>query len=313
MTVDAQTLLRRAIDLHRQGRLAEAGTVYREALAAQPDNADALHLLGVIARAQGDAVAAVALISRSVTAAPWFAEAHYNLGNALADQGLMEDAAGAYRKALDLKPNFAEAMGALAKLAGRRPLDRQADLLDRQYHEGAWDYLSGVGEAARYGVVAAYVRRAPPGGGVLDLGCGAGTLFPYLPDALAGGYLGVDISRHALENFRRDRPAARLACAPVEEFAPSPEERFAAIVFNEVLVYAGDPVAQVDRCRRWLVPGGVVVVSWYRMADPAQVRREEAFWLALDRPDWPLVDHSVLTNGHQGLTWRIRLYRPAPP
>ena len=37
-----------AIELHQQGRLIEAGTVYQEILAEKPNHADALHLSGVI-------------------------------------------------------------------------------------------------------------------------------------------------------------------------------------------------------------------------------------------------------------------------
>ncbi len=37
------------------------------------------------------------------------AEAHNNLGNALTDQGKLDEAVAAYRKALELKPDYAEA------------------------------------------------------------------------------------------------------------------------------------------------------------------------------------------------------------
>ena len=47
---------------HQQGRLAQAETHYRETLALQPDHADALHLLGVIASQVGRHDVAVDLI-----------------------------------------------------------------------------------------------------------------------------------------------------------------------------------------------------------------------------------------------------------
>ena len=41
--------LARALGRHQAGRLDEAGALYRELLADQPDHPDALHYLGVLA------------------------------------------------------------------------------------------------------------------------------------------------------------------------------------------------------------------------------------------------------------------------
>ena len=40
---------------------------------------------------------------------PDFAQAHYNLGNALRDQGNLDDAVACYRRALELRPDYAQA------------------------------------------------------------------------------------------------------------------------------------------------------------------------------------------------------------
>ena len=40
---------------------------------------------------------------------PDYAEAHNNLGNALQDQGKLDEAIACYRRALELKPDYAEA------------------------------------------------------------------------------------------------------------------------------------------------------------------------------------------------------------
>jgi protein O-GlcNAc transferase len=40
---------------------------------------------------------------------PDYAEAHNNLGNALNDQGKLDEAVACYRRALELKPDYAEA------------------------------------------------------------------------------------------------------------------------------------------------------------------------------------------------------------
>ena len=45
--------LQLAVQHHQAGRLAEAELLYRQILAAQPNHADALHLLGVMAQQVG--------------------------------------------------------------------------------------------------------------------------------------------------------------------------------------------------------------------------------------------------------------------
>ena len=63
-------LLGAGLKHHQAGRLADAGACYRRVLAAQPDHADALHLLGVIAHQAGRHDLAVELISQAIKQKP---------------------------------------------------------------------------------------------------------------------------------------------------------------------------------------------------------------------------------------------------
>jgi predicted O-linked N-acetylglucosamine transferase (SPINDLY family) len=100
-----QTALRH----HQAGRLAEAKALYHKILQGAPKEADTLHLLGLIAHAEGDHDRAIELISESVEIAPLNAEAHYNLGVVLQDQGADPEAVTSYRKAISLNPEHAGA------------------------------------------------------------------------------------------------------------------------------------------------------------------------------------------------------------
>jgi Tfp pilus assembly protein PilF len=99
-----------ALEHHRAGRLAQAEGAYREVLAADPENIDALHFLGVIAYQRGRHDQAEQLISRALLRNPSNAAACSNLGNALQAQGKHEQAVTCYRQALVLQPNYVDAL-----------------------------------------------------------------------------------------------------------------------------------------------------------------------------------------------------------
>src|SRR5262249_32307706 len=69
-----------ALRCFQEGRLHEAEGLCRQVLQGEPANADALHLLGVLAHRAGEHGAAVALLRQAVAARPGDGEFHYNLG-----------------------------------------------------------------------------------------------------------------------------------------------------------------------------------------------------------------------------------------
>ena len=108
-----------ALALHRQGERAQAERGYRRVLRIDPQHADALHLLGVIAQQNGDAQQAVEHISRAIAVQPRSAVFHNNLGAALLDRGQSENAAGSFRRALALQPNYLDALLNLARASSQ--------------------------------------------------------------------------------------------------------------------------------------------------------------------------------------------------
>lgn len=97
------SLLDRALKHHKAGRLEEAELIYREILASQPEHADALHFLGMIAAQRGQLAQAVDLIDRAIRLDPAVPAYHGNLGNLLGAQGQYDGAVDAYRRALELR------------------------------------------------------------------------------------------------------------------------------------------------------------------------------------------------------------------
>jgi predicted TPR repeat methyltransferase len=103
------TLLKEAVALHQAGKLGQAQERYRQVLALAPSQFDALHLLGVVARQQGDPAAAVDLIAQALRVNPAQATAHANLGAALQDFGRSDEALASYDRALQIHPGYAMA------------------------------------------------------------------------------------------------------------------------------------------------------------------------------------------------------------
>ncbi|HTW94904.1 MAG TPA: tetratricopeptide repeat protein [Tepidisphaeraceae bacterium] len=152
-----------ALDLgakfHAAGHLAEAEKIYRLILAQDPRHATALHLLGVIAIQAGQNEHAEKLIRQAIAVNPMtpafysnlcaalhnlnrcdeaidcgytalkldlnFADAWVNLGQALQKKGSLDEAIGAYRRALELKPRHEVAVRNM--LLAMQDADRKVD------------------------------------------------------------------------------------------------------------------------------------------------------------------------------------------
>ena len=101
--------LREAVRLHREGRRDEAREIYLRILERFPQNADALHLLGVVEHQNGEFKRAVDLIGQAIQLAPGQASLYLNLGNAYQESGLMQQAEACFRKSIEIEPQYAEA------------------------------------------------------------------------------------------------------------------------------------------------------------------------------------------------------------
>jgi tetratricopeptide (TPR) repeat protein len=107
-----QVTVQQAIDIawkhHEAGRYNEAEPIYRQILAQDPNHAQAVYGLGLIALhvRHPDSIN---WLRRAAALQPGFAAVHNNLGNALQTQGKLEEAVASYRTALSLVPDFPEA------------------------------------------------------------------------------------------------------------------------------------------------------------------------------------------------------------
>ncbi len=116
LTRDRAFLL--ALQYHQGGILEDAEAIYRAILQNEPDDADSLHMLGVLAH-QANREIASDLVNKAIALRPTVARYHYNLGVILSAKGLFDNAIKAFRTATELKGDFTEAKAALETLAKR--------------------------------------------------------------------------------------------------------------------------------------------------------------------------------------------------
>ncbi|WP_376093093.1 tetratricopeptide repeat protein [Roseomonas sp. CCTCC AB2023176] len=174
-------VLREGMARHGKGDLAGAEALYRRALAADPQSADALNLLGVLARARGDTAAAVALTGQALALRPDAAVYLASHGGALAEAGRTEEAVAILSQAVARRPGDAlsrrnlgqalcalgragEALSHLRHAAALAPADPEALLALAHGQREAGD-AAGAIATARRALRAAEAGAAPVGAG----------------------------------------------------------------------------------------------------------------------------------------------------
>ena len=208
-----------ALRHHRAGRLDKAEALYQAVLRQEPNQPEALHLLGVLLTDKGRPNDASKLISKALVHVPRFAEGHSNLGNAFRAAGQLGQAEASYRSALQINPNFAAAHSNLARvLTMRRDFGtalRHCDAalaLDPQLaeaHANRAHACIGLGRPAEVEASFAEALRLRPGD--VDTICALGA---HLADA---GRLAEarDCGERAI-SLRRDDPAGLCLVGAVQ-------------------------------------------------------------------------------------------------
>ena len=109
-----------AISHHSAGRLDQAEEIYRIVLKAEPDNSDALDMLGALLSQRGRHNEGLDLIERALRLKPDAPDYHANRGLVLFNLGYDDLAIEAYNKAIALRPNSPTALYNLGNALQRR-------------------------------------------------------------------------------------------------------------------------------------------------------------------------------------------------
>jgi ubiquinone/menaquinone biosynthesis C-methylase UbiE len=136
---------------------------------------------------------------------------------------------------------------------------RQAAAFDAigERYDDAYPHKSGQIIATQW-----LIDRLPPGGRVLDLGCGSGVPTAGMLTEAGVEVVGVDVSVEMLALARRAVPAGRFVCMDLLELDSSLGEFDAAAAFFSLLMLRRADILRVlRRVRGLLRPGGLVVIG----------------------------------------------------
>jgi len=251
--VNPYRALQEALHHHQAGRLQHAEALYRQVLAADPRNADALHLLGVLAHQVQNHQAAIELIRAAVQQNPDDPNFYHNLGTACAAMNRLDDAIACYRKCLALARARADApdahynLGLVLNRAGRHAEAVESfknAIAGKPDHAEAFASLSAAylaladfpkaDQAARTAcaldpnLAIAHANRATAR---LNLDDAEGALAACnralaIDPTLAQGYTTLGMLRHCHQN---DIPGAVAAFRTAQPLAPHLPEIFAGL------------------------------------------------------------------------------------
>ena len=102
--------LQRAVQLHQSGKLAEALALYRAILRTDPKNFDCLYRQGIALAQMSRFDDAVKWLRKALAVKPGFAQGHLDLGNLYARLGRFREAAASFRAAVAGDPQSLEAV-----------------------------------------------------------------------------------------------------------------------------------------------------------------------------------------------------------
>ncbi len=155
-----------ALEYHQAGQLQPAEQIYRQILQQDPQQPEALQLLGMVAYDQGDYESAISLIRRAIAADSQQARFHHHLGMALQAQGRSLEAKLSYRQAIALQPDFFAAYHGLATvlIASQQFVEAEnyfRQLLARRPTAEVYDNLGSIlGMQGRFAEAENYYRQA---------------------------------------------------------------------------------------------------------------------------------------------------------
>ena len=135
-----EQIITKAFKFHSQGNISEAAKYYQYFINQGFKDHRVFSNYGVILKNLGKLQEAELSYRKAIEIKPDFADAHSNLGSILSDLGKLQEAELSYRKAIEIKPHLAEAHSNLGTVLNDLGKLQEADLSTRKAIEIKPDY-----------------------------------------------------------------------------------------------------------------------------------------------------------------------------
>tara|TARA_Y100000994_G_scaffold125_1_gene134 strand:- start:457 stop:1230 length:774 start_codon:yes stop_codon:yes gene_type:complete len=133
-------IINQAIQFHLKGNIPEASKCYQYCITQGFNDHRIFSNYGAILSDLGKSQEAEKWFRKAIEIKPDYAEAHYNLGNILNDLGNLQDAEKWFRKAIEIKPDYAEAHSNLGNILKDLGKSQEAEVSTRKAIEIKPDY-----------------------------------------------------------------------------------------------------------------------------------------------------------------------------
>ncbi len=124
-------------------------------------------------------------------------------------------------------------------------------------------------------------RYAPPGGRVLEVGCGLGHLLGWLSRRYR--VYGTDINPWALSQARQQVPQGGFALLSAEDLGAFPSGAFQVVIAKHVVEHLPHPEQAIREMSRVLAAGGLLLLATPNLDSPMRALKKER-WVGYKDP-----------------------------
>lgn len=124
-------------------------------------------------------------------------------------------------------------------------------------------------------------RYGPPGGRVLEVGCGLGHLLAWLAQSYQ--VYGSDVNAWALDQARQNVPSGNFVQLSAENLGAFPPGTFQIVIAKHVLEHLERPELAIAEMSRVLAPGGILLAATPNLDSPMRAVKKER-WIGYKDP-----------------------------
>ena len=211
----------------------------------KPDFETAYLGLGNALKEQGKLEEAVEAYKKALAVKPDYAEAYSNMGVTLQQQGKLEEAIEAYNKALAIQPNNATASHVVSALTGLTTNTAPRAYVENLFDGYAKQFDESLVKRLEYRIpkiisdLAQNLHGTGSMGSILDLGCGTGLLGLEIKE-YCSNLEGIDLSYQMLEQARKNNVYDNLNHIDIVEHLSESELDFDYFMSTDVFIYVGE-------------------------------------------------------------------------